>query len=48
MILLDHPYQFFFAFFALSVALGAWLNHLFVGWRVKKLQSRIELLKAWK
>lgn len=43
----DYPGSFFFALFALSVALGAWLNHLFVGWRVKRLQTRIEILKAW-
>lgn len=36
---------FFLAFFTICVGLGVWLGRIFSHWRIKKLLSRIELLK---
>lgn len=47
MIILDHPYAFFFSYFVLSMGLGAWLTWIFVRWEVRRLKNRIEMMKAW-
>ena len=44
-IIIQNAYTFFWCFFIFCVGLGIWLGCIFSKWRIKKLLSRIELLK---
>lgn len=40
-----HPFQFFFVFFFLTIALGFWLGRQWNHWQVRRLQDRNDTLK---
>jgi hypothetical protein len=40
-----NDYAFFLVFFFGTLTLGAWLGYRFSQWQIKRLLSRIELLK---
>lgn len=43
--IIEYPLQFFFAFFVLTITLGAWLGYQLSSWRIRRLQARLDMLK---
>lgn len=43
----NHPYWFFWTFTFAMIAMGAVLDRIFVGWRVRRLKEKIEWLNLW-